>query len=73
MGDLLAPRHMRWQGPDFNTWSHLRRWTDAEPGGAEPGKRIFVPPPVQSDHAMLNFRPVLPQTAQAAKGCGCPR
>jgi hypothetical protein len=28
----------------------------------EPVKRIFVPPPVQWDHAMLSFRPALPQT-----------
>jgi hypothetical protein len=29
----------------------------------EPVKRIFVPPPVQWDNAMLSFRPALPQTA----------
>jgi hypothetical protein len=30
---------------------------------SEPVKRIFVPPPVQWDHAMLSFRPALQQTA----------
>jgi hypothetical protein len=30
---------------------------------SEPVKRIFVPPPVQWDHAMLTFRSALPQTA----------
>jgi hypothetical protein len=29
----------------------------------EPAKRIFVPPPVQWDNAMLSFRPALQQTA----------
>jgi hypothetical protein len=30
---------------------------------AAPAKRIFTPPPLQWDHAMLSFRPALQQTA----------
>jgi hypothetical protein len=38
---------------------------DAQARGpsGDPVKRIFTPPPVQWDNAMLSFRPALPQTA----------
>jgi hypothetical protein len=33
------------------------------PTGAEPARRILLPPPIQWDNAMLSFRPALQQTA----------
>jgi hypothetical protein len=36
---------------------------DAQAPSAEPTKRIFLPPPVQWDNAMLSFRPALQQAA----------